>query len=677
MTERSAAIKDVRRARIRNTALLCAAGLAINAVGAVVSSELNLPTYLDTAGTFLTAALGGCLPGVIVGFFTNLFCALFEPLQIYYGILNMLVALCAAFFTRRGFYEKLPKTLLAALATAIVVTAFGSPLTWFLNHSNLGGVSINFARRMHVEMGFGRFGAQLVTDFLRELLDKTLTSVAIFVVLKLLPKRLKEYFAVSGGLWQTQLTPEMRAAIEPKRKGRQSLRTRMVLVVTVGAFAIAASAVYISLRLYQQSTVQSHIAMADGLASMVSRTIDADRVDEFVELGEAAEGYKDTERKLHDLKNAYPDVEYLYVYRMEEDGCHVVFDLDTPALPGDDPGTVVPFEEAFKPYVDALLRGEPIEPVSSKDSYGWLLSIYRPIHDRTGTTRCYVGVDFSMNLLSVYGDIFFARLISILSSVFLLVFFIGLAIMEGNIILPVNTMAHCAGEFAYNSEEARAGNVQHIRELGICTGDEIENLYRAFLKTTEDSMDYVENLLHARIQVEVMKEQVSAMDELAYKDALTGVRNKTAYDQFMTQKIEAEIAQARANFGIAMIDLNYLKRINDTYGHERGNVYLKECCALVCTVFDHSPVFRVGGDEFVAVLEKDALAHYDELVARFKAEMRRRAEDASIEPWRKVSAAVGVAVYDPAIDDGSDAVFKRADQAMYEDKTAMKAVRTD
>ena len=57
------------------------------------------------------------------------------------------------------------------------------------------------------------------------------------------------------------------------------------------------------------------------------------------------------------------------------------------------------------------------------------------------------------------------------------------------------------------------------------------------------------------------------------------------------------------NFGIAMIDLNNLKVINDTYGYEEGNYAIKKLCEIVCSVFSHSLVFRIGGDEFVVILK--------------------------------------------------------------------------
>ena len=143
------------------------------------------------------------------------------------------------------------------------------------------------------------------------------------------------------------------------------------------------------------------------------------------------------------------------------------------------------------------------------------------------------------------------------------VFVIGLRFVENNIVLPVNTMEYCAKNFAYDSDKVCENNLEKIRSLEIHTGDEIENLYHALLKTTQDVMYYLENFRRAR-------RQVAEMDELAHKDSLTGIKNKAAYDE-ATALLDEKISGGTAEFFIAMIDVNFLKRVNDTYGHERGN----------------------------------------------------------------------------------------------------------
>ena len=169
---------------------------------------------------------------------------------------------------------------------------------------------------------------------------------------------------------------------------------------------------------------------------------------------------------------------------------------------------------------------------------------------------------------------------------------------------------------------------------------------------------------------------MAVMDELAHTDSLTGIRNKTAYIE-TTTRLDAEIAEGRAEFAIIMIDVNFLKRVNDTYGHERGNEYLINACELACSVFGKENVYRVGGDEFVAVLDGEKFARCEENVAALRAMIDKFKVDTKLEPWEKVSAAVGVGYYQAGVDKSAEEVFKRADEQMYANKLAMKAMRKD
>jgi len=186
--------------------------------------------------------------------------------------------------------------------------------------------------------------------------------------------------------------------------------------------------------------------------------------------------------------------------------------------------------------------------------------------------------------------------------------------------------------------------------------------------------DMVDRLKLTLTKLKDTEEQADAMAELASKDALTGIRNKTAYDKYI-QSNEKEFLSGEEGFGFAMIDLNFLKKTNDTYGHDKGNVLLIKLCQTVCMIFDHSPVFRIGGDEFIVVLRGKDYQNIEMLVKDFQGKLDEFAKDSSLQPWEKVSAAIGYALYDKNCDKTIEDVFKRADKAMYECKTKMKANR--
>lgn len=177
--------------------------------------------------------------------------------------------------------------------------------------------------------------------------------------------------------------------------------------------------------------------------------------------------------------------------------------------------------------------------------------------------------------------------------------------------------------------------------------------------------------------VDQLKIYISDLNSMAYRDAMTGVKNKAAYAisaQKLNDLIRMNGADNAPEFALIMFDCNNLKQINDNYGHEKGDIYLRTACRLICDVFPHSPVFRVGGDEFVALLTEHA---FDEREALMK-EFDRQADVVNAgaqEPWERVFIAKGMAAYDPAQDTDVESVLHRADELMYEHKKRVKAGR--
>ena len=204
--------------------------------------------------------------------------------------------------------------------------------------------------------------------------------------------------------------------------------------------------------------------------------------------------------------------------------------------------------------------------------------------------------------------------------------------------------------------------------------DEISTIIAKFAEMIYKLETYMKHLVKTRQDLQVSQKRVQEMSELATKDALTGIRNKTGYDKEV-KRIEWEMSAGLQDIGVAMIDLNFLKRINDTYGHDKGNMAIISLCKIVCNIFEHSPVFRIGGDEFVAILKGNDLIHINELTTEFNRQLKELQDNPNLEYWEKTSAAIGYAIFNPETDASYDNIFKRADAEMYKNKKAMKAVR--
>ncbi len=201
--------------------------------------------------------------------------------------------------------------------------------------------------------------------------------------------------------------------------------------------------------------------------------------------------------------------------------------------------------------------------------------------------------------------------------------------------------------------------------------DEISNLSGKIAIMILELEDYMNNLIMTVDELNETKKKTSVMSDLALKDALTGIRNKAAYEQ-EAHKLSWSVAENTAVFGIAVINLNFLKSINENYGHEQGNLAIKNLCRLVCDIFQHSAVFRVGSDELAAILGKGDYENSDELIRKFESCIAENSNKTDQDPWEAFSAAIGYAKYDKYVDKSVEDVFNRAEKAMKNRKKEMK-----
>lgn len=175
----------------RETLLLVPGGILLNFIGAKLALALGLPLFLDSAGTILAGALGGLLPGITVGFFSNAINSIGDPITLYYGLISILIGVAAVFCSRKGLFTRLGKTLLSSLLFALIGGVLGSLLTWMLSGLNMGsGISAPLALQIQSVSGMSRFLSQLAADTAIDVLDKAVTLTFVFLALRLLPDRL-------------------------------------------------------------------------------------------------------------------------------------------------------------------------------------------------------------------------------------------------------------------------------------------------------------------------------------------------------------------------------------------------------------------------------------------------------------------------------------------------------
>lgn len=185
-----------------------------------------------------------------------------------------------------------------------------------------------------------------------------------------------------------------------RRHDRLMLFLGVLVLFTVGAV------VYTGVSIFNKTTRSYRERIIVNASKLAAEQVDGDKIDSWLEQG-ADEEYGDTAIVLESILNNTPYIQYLYVYQIKEDGCHVVFDFDTssselekydelPEVMANSLGEVIPFDPSFEKYVPTLLSGGNMDIIESNDTYGWLLTQYEPILDSDGNCKAYVGCDISM-----------------------------------------------------------------------------------------------------------------------------------------------------------------------------------------------------------------------------------------------------------------------------------------
>ncbi len=202
--------------------------------------------------------------------------------------------------------------------------------------------------------------------------------------------------------------------------------------------------------------------------------------------------------------------------------------------------------------------------------------------------------------------------------------------------------------------------------------DDILHYVRMTVHKTNDEIHYIIGIVNIDDEVQKEREHLKALStekEIARRDELTGVKNKTAYKE-LEKSVQGNIDNGLdyLPFGLVVCDANNLKMINDTEGHNAGDEYIRSSAKIMCDIFDHSPVFRVGGDEFVVFLRGDDYTNREDLMKKLRSQILE-----NIKTGSGPILASGMAEFIPGKDSLMSDIFERADREMYENKKSLKA----
>lgn len=349
-----------------------------------------------------------------------------------------------------------------------------------------------------------------------------------------------------------------------------------------------------------------------------------------------------------------------FIYGIRDMGNNTfTFTIDPePVTPGEF-GTPVATTEALI----AASKGIPsVDQEPYQDAWGSFYSAYSPIFDSKGKVAGIIGVDFNAKW---YEE-------QIARQIRMIVFACVLSIIGGGGIVFLFTRRTRKQFQILNKEMGKmTDEIEELaEELSLTTGFQAVDADRYMnpgkFKAADTSTLLQEIYDRLRSVRKELREYIEKAHIMAYTDILTGMGNRNAYFE-VKEKLNKKISKGNVTFAVAIFDINGLKNANDDYGHETGDLMIVSVAEILKQFFKKGTLFRIGGDEFVAIVENTSNEQMSIILDKISAEI-----DSKIivknELHIPLAISKGFSVYTPE-DKEVKIVVQRADAQMYQDKT--------
>jgi|GEM_PF-493897 len=418
-------------------------------------------------------------------------------------------------------------------------------------------------------------------------------------------------------------------------------------------------------------------------AAMISRDYQVEELDQLREPADAdRELYRKQLRKLREIVATNPDIAFIYI--MRKDGDQVRFVIDSGPTP-------VPPGEIYPEKVNEMLEGFIRPAVDSKiytDKWGSFLSGYSPL--KNGQGRFLIGIDMRADdVKSKFLYIRLAGLFFLLLSLFLSAgfsFFLARH-FTGKINALINRCSEIADENLHQTIQPILSPTEDELDLLALAFDRIANNLEASrrqnleaqqkLVAANENLEHrinerTENLKQANQELrEEMQRRELVEKELALTartDYLTSLLNRRA----MVQRLEQEIYRCKRKpsvFSALMLDIDYFKEINDSYGHPAGDRILVELADLLrSSLRGTDEIGRWGGEEFLILFPETALPQAFELASRLKQKLADHPFTVRDQLDVHISASFGISEFNEELP--LENFLQQIDACLYKAKNA-------
>ena len=448
------------------------------------------------------------------------------------------------------------------------------------------------------------------------------------------------------------------------KKQSFNIRTQALIIISV---LLLVANIALGLLLMNQSRTAMKTLLNERLldiANAAAYMIDGDVYENLTAGDKGTEAYQKIYYTLAYFTN-YTTVEYVYGIRKSTKGRYI-FTIDPAPENAAIFGEIVRENDAVRKLNEgrAVVTEEPYE-----DSYGRFYTAYGPIRNSYGNVVGFVAVDFDAKW---YEDQLSQSANTIMAGCLV-------SLLIGSLIVMVATSRLRRRFRELNSEMQELAidmNAFTKKVTGKSLHKEVTTDYNDIDAGLLDDEPYSHDEIYElgaqiRHMRESLQSHIEKVQAMAYQDPLTGVKSKQSYAE-QEKKMNRMIADGNLReFAVVACDLNNLKITNDTKGHKAGDELLQSASRLICEYFDHSPVFRTGGDEFEVILEGKDYENRHMILSAINKTVELNLTEG------RVVVAFGMSDYIPGEDKTLQDVFMRADEIMYRRKKDLKRMEAE
>ncbi|MCR5581878.1 MAG: HD domain-containing protein [Pseudobutyrivibrio sp.] len=550
-------------------------GITVNVLLACATYYYGIPMYFDTIGTIGVAATCGFFPGVLVAVATNFLCSIFNTYSIYYSILSVFIALFAAAFSDRKLFKKGYGVLLFIVIAAVISGGLGAMIQWaLLGEPQFDSIALSteyIYNRFHINY----YLSFCIINILLNLVDKGVSTLVVIGMLHFVSQNRIEAIWNVGWKQAVLSHEDLKKIKKTDQASKGKLQRKVSRMLITAALTMTVIMGFISIQLYYSQEKAEYTNIAVGAAKIAADQVDALRVEAYVKKGSDLSDYVETESRLKEVRDDLQGIEHIYVIRIREDGIQYVFDVNTDETRSHAPGDQEEFSQGLKKYITHLQLGKEIDPVEENISGEWVVTAYYPIKDSFGNTTSYAAADIMINYLTDYVKTYVLKVLLIFSGFFVMILSYGMLMTKYHLLYPINSMASLANDFMDNSDNQTIieDNVKKIKALDIRTDDEVENLYHAFCKMTEDTANQLHDIRHQAKMINQMQTGliITMADLVENRDSdtgyhilktadyvkiiLDGLKKKGYYESKLTPKFIADVQMSAPLHDIGKINI--------------------------------------------------------------------------------------------------------------------------